>query len=260
MKNPKPVKTRLAVLVAFLMMSVALVPNMQAQDLGPDCGDEQIASIQTYMNNARGYWLEGKRQQAIDAAYLAHATCETAIRPAMFYANYLRSFGRINEAVTVLENVRQGYPAEARSQVENSIESIAEENVRASFVLKGRSGLLEGWESELVIQSNVVAGEAELAALEEVRGDFYSTPGPGEKEKVYYLPPGEYSVKLMVTESTFPCPDAGEGVVDGKILIGEKTLRADPGDVERVDFTYQCGGQKPYTLMALGAFVLAMFR
>jgi len=246
----------LSVLVASLLSS----PLALAQDLGPDCGPSQVEAMLTYMTNAQEYWLGGKRQEAIDDAYLAYATCQTAIRPALFYANYLKKFGRINEAVSVLESVRQGYPAEARPAVEQSIETIVSENVRVSVVLTGRSGLLEGWESELVVESKVVAGAAELMALMEIQDDFYRTPGPGEREKVYYLPPGDYNVKLMVTESTFPCPDAGEGIVDGKVLIEEKSIDAGPGDVERMVFTYRCEGQNPFYMVALSAFAWAMFR
>jgi hypothetical protein len=228
---------------------VAPVAGQGPSDGAAACDAVAIKAADDLITNSRTYLAASQLDDALYAAYSAHQQCESYIPAGIQLAYLLRTLGDVGAAVEILQTVVDGFPKEARDDVERQITTIQDSYSRFTLEIRGPSGTLEAYDITVEFEAPGLQ-EQEQRQLQSVVESLTRSPQLAEDVVPYYLPPGRISIRVWSQDPRFPCSDQAETRGPHGFLIGERTWNAAAGGVRSIRLDYECGSD-PWWLAAL---------
>lgn len=244
-------------LLAILL--ICAIPGL-AQDNTEECPPGIIANLEVLLDNAQTHWVGGNQSKAIDVAYQAWQLCTRYVPGALEYTDFLTAYGLVNSATALLESLEGGYPRAARPGVGQKISAIQSRFGAFSVVVRDRSGFPIPLDVIVEIDAPGLT-PAEERQVHEVENLLLTTPAHPGLERPYFLPPGRYSLRVILDDDDYPSPESLPRTDDGRLLLTEHELKLSPGKMERVMLDVEHGGDhNNLMLVIVGGLAWLMFR
>lgn len=248
-------------LLSLLLLAVTIplftgASATESESATSSCHDDE--TIEEFLRNIRIYHQMKRYEDAREEAMAAHDFCPEAIMPVLLLSKVLHDMGELSEAKRFLMRVLEGEPAELRSEVVKFIADIDYEYGRISFVVKGRSGLLEQYDVRLILTQVVEGTTSERNMLDYLEENLVYTSADPSEIPVYYVPDGMLKAQLWIADDKFSC---GSGYEKGEygVLIGEQEWYSDAGEYRTIVIEYSCARKKLLELVLM-LFAWALVR